>query len=316
MTVSLKHTFTSAKTDSADATLVQPSNWNQEHVLTAAAGVVLGRDTSGAGNVQELPISVTSAGNVTIPNNFAVTGTLGVTGTTTLTNLNATGTVGFTTALGVASGGTGAATLTANNVLLGNGTSAVQTVAPGTAGNVLTSNGTTWASSPTAAGVSFPQNIQSAHYTLVLTDAGKQIFHPAADTLVRTYTIPSNASVAFPIGTVVLFTVENGGLAVGVAITSDTLVFGNGTTGPLAVGANQTLMAIKVTATKWMANYLYQTGTPASFNIGEAIAVAHATSVFVSAYPWNVSTGFGTKYANPATLPASTGNEVAFTAAT
>ena len=48
--------------------------------------------------------------------------------------------------LPVASGGTGAATLAANNVLLGNDTGAVQTVAPGTAGNVLTSVGGTWAS--------------------------------------------------------------------------------------------------------------------------------------------------------------------------
>lgn len=48
--------------------------------------------------------------------------------------------------LPVANGGTGASSLTANNVLLGNGTSAVQVVAPGTAGNVLTSNGTTWQS--------------------------------------------------------------------------------------------------------------------------------------------------------------------------
>lgn len=46
----------------------------------------------------------------------------------------------------VSSGGTGLSTLTANNVILGNGTSAVQFVAPGTSGNVLTSNGTTWAS--------------------------------------------------------------------------------------------------------------------------------------------------------------------------
>jgi len=44
------------------------------------------------------------------------------------------------------SGGTGQSSLTANNVLLGNGTSAVQFVAPGTNGNVLTSNGTTWTS--------------------------------------------------------------------------------------------------------------------------------------------------------------------------
>ena len=48
--------------------------------------------------------------------------------------------------LPIANGGTGATTLTANNVLLGNGTSALQVVAPGTTGNVLTSNGTTWVS--------------------------------------------------------------------------------------------------------------------------------------------------------------------------
>ena len=54
--------------------------------------------------------------------------------------------------LGVARGGTGATTLTANNVLLGNGTNAPLTVAPGTSGNVLTSNGTTWQSTAPAAG--------------------------------------------------------------------------------------------------------------------------------------------------------------------
>jgi hypothetical protein len=57
--------------------------------------------------------------------------------------------------LPVANGGTGAATFTSNNVLLGNGTSAFQVVAPSTAGNVLVSNGTTWVSqAPAASGVS------------------------------------------------------------------------------------------------------------------------------------------------------------------
>ena len=46
-------------------------------------------------------------------------------------------------------GGTGQTALTANNVILGNDTSAVQFVAPGASGNVLTSNGTTWVSSST-----------------------------------------------------------------------------------------------------------------------------------------------------------------------
>ena len=59
---------------------------------------------------------------------------------------NATGT------LPVANGGTGASSLTANNVLLGNGTSSVQAVAPSTNGNVLTSNGSTWVSQAPAGG--------------------------------------------------------------------------------------------------------------------------------------------------------------------
>jgi hypothetical protein len=69
---------------------------------------------------------------------------------TTFVNLasNVTGT------LPVANGGTGATTLTANNVILGNGTSAPLLVAPGTTGNVLTSDGTTWASSTPPAGFS------------------------------------------------------------------------------------------------------------------------------------------------------------------
>jgi len=58
----------------------------------------------------------------------------------------------ITGTLPVANGGTGATTLTANSVLLGNGTSAPLTVSPSTSGNVLTSNGTTWQSVAPAGG--------------------------------------------------------------------------------------------------------------------------------------------------------------------
>lgn len=63
-------------------------------------------------------------------------------------------TADVTGTLPVANGGTGATTLTANSVLLGNNGAALQTVAPGTSGNVLTSNGTTWTSAapPASAG--------------------------------------------------------------------------------------------------------------------------------------------------------------------
>lgn len=46
----------------------------------------------------------------------------------------------------VPQGGTNLTTLTANNVIIGNGTAAPTFVAPGTSGNVLQSNGTTWIS--------------------------------------------------------------------------------------------------------------------------------------------------------------------------
>lgn len=52
----------------------------------------------------------------------------------------------------VADGGTGQTSLTANNVIIGNGSSAVNFVAPSTSGNVLTSNGTTWTSAALPAG--------------------------------------------------------------------------------------------------------------------------------------------------------------------
>jgi hypothetical protein len=75
-------------------------------------------------------------------------------GTTGLTPSTAsTGAVTLSGTLAVANGGTGLTTLTANNVILGNGTSTPSFVAPGTSGNVLTSNGTTWASSSPSLGL-------------------------------------------------------------------------------------------------------------------------------------------------------------------
>jgi len=67
---------------------------------------------------------------------------------------------GLATDLAVADGGTGSSSLTANAVLLGNGTSTIQTVAPSTSGNVLTSNGTTWQSTAPASTLGINQTWQ------------------------------------------------------------------------------------------------------------------------------------------------------------
>lgn len=56
MVVSLKHLFTSAKSDGPDSTIVQPSNWNAEHVLTQATARLLGRTTAGTGATEEISV--------------------------------------------------------------------------------------------------------------------------------------------------------------------------------------------------------------------------------------------------------------------
>lgn len=91
-------------------------------------------------------------------------------------NQNTTGTASNVTGtVAVANGGTGATTLTANNVILGNGTSAVQLVAPSTSGNVLTSNGTTWASTAGAYRNLPPVGTKTSSYTLTTSDVGKYV---------------------------------------------------------------------------------------------------------------------------------------------
>jgi hypothetical protein len=98
-----------------------------------------------------------------------------------------------------------------------------------------------------------PQNSQSANYTAVLSDAGKHIFHPSTDTSARTFTIPANSSVEYPVGTALTFINENGAGVITIAITTDTMrLAGAGTTGNRTLAANGVATAIKITATGWI----------------------------------------------------------------
>jgi len=111
------------------------------------------------------------------------------------------GAVVMTSPLAVASGGSGAATHTANGVLLGAGTGAMTTAAPSTSGNVLTSNGTVWASAAAAAGFGISVLAQAAsttnvtgngtEYTIPLTSELKDT---GSDFATPTFTAPSTGS--------------------------------------------------------------------------------------------------------------------------
>jgi hypothetical protein len=155
--------------------------WGQVSLTTTVTGIL---PAANGGTGVANSATLTLAGNVTHSGAFTQTfiatgntsvtlptsGTLVNTAVTTLSSLVSIGTITTGTwnasVIGVAYGGTGASSLTANNVLLGNGTSALQVVAPGTSGNVLTSNGTTWVSSTPAA--SGPSKAQAIAYSMIL----------------------------------------------------------------------------------------------------------------------------------------------------
>ena len=131
-TIATKNAVTNVASISFGSTGLTPS--------TATTGAVTVAGTLGVANG--------GTGAATLTGYVKGSGTSAMTASATIPTSDLTGT------LGVANGGTGAATFTANTVLLGNGTSALQTVAPGTAGNVLTSSGGTWQSTALPANVS------------------------------------------------------------------------------------------------------------------------------------------------------------------
>ncbi|NBR25340.1 MAG: hypothetical protein EBU08_16495, partial [Micrococcales bacterium] len=98
-----------------------------------------------------------------------------------------------------------------------------------------------------------PQNSKSADYVAVLSDNGGHIFHPSSDTTARTWTIPSNASVAYPVGTALTFINQNGAGNVTVSINSDTMrLASTGATGNRTLVANGIASAIKIATTEWI----------------------------------------------------------------
>lgn len=115
-------------------------------VLNVASGgtnlTAFGTGVSGA-----LSANVTGSGGMVLQSNATlITPALGTPTSGNLVNTTGLPIANTTGTLTVDRGGTGATTLTANNLVVGNGTSAVNLLAPGSSGNVVTSNGTTWVS--------------------------------------------------------------------------------------------------------------------------------------------------------------------------
>jgi len=97
-----------------------------------------------------------------------------------------------------------------------------------------------------------PVNSKSADYTLLLADSGKTIFHPAADTNDRTFTIPAESSVNYAVGTVVTF-INLSANDLTIAITTDTMYLaGDGATGSRTLAEYGVASAVKVASATWV----------------------------------------------------------------
>jgi hypothetical protein len=165
-------------------------------------------------------------------------------------NFVVSGTTALSTALPVASGGTGATTSTGSGavVLATSPTLVTPVLGTPTSGTLSTCT----VDGTDAVGFrNTPVNSQSAAYTLVLADSGKTILHPVADDNARTFTIPANSSVAYAVGTVVTFVnLQN---TVTIAITTDTMYLaGAGTTGSRTLAEYGVASAVKVDSTNWI----------------------------------------------------------------
>jgi len=173
-------------------------------------------------------------------------------GTTGLTftggPVTSTGTITAAGTLAVANGGTGSTTASGARSSLGAAASGANTDITALDQDVtITATGTIASTSIGFRGMPLSGQTQGSIITLALSDAGKRVANTTGG-----WTIPANASVAFPTDTVIVLH-NNSTLTQTVAITTDTLTLtGSTTTGTRTIAANGLATIVKVGTTSWL----------------------------------------------------------------
>lgn len=204
------------------------------------------KNASGTTLLDVDPVTV-SAGGGTVVSSVDVSG--GTTGLTTSGGpVTSSGTITLAGTLALANGGTGATTATtARNALSAAKSGANTDITSLSDAVTVTTTGTIAADSIGLRGL--PANSQTASYTLALTDAGKHISITTGGVV-----IPANASVAFPVGTVITV-FNNSGSTQSLSITTDTLRWaGTASTGTRTIAAYGLATVLKVGTSTWVAS--------------------------------------------------------------
>lgn len=148
-------------------------------------------------------------------------------------------------------GGTGLSTaLLAGEMLRGSGGDPLYVIPAGARHQILTVSDVD-SDMPAWSYDYIPTYSKTTSYTFVAADQGSMYVHSTGST--PTWTIPSNASVPFKVGTTITFRNKNGAGDVTIAITSDTLrLVGTGATGSRTLAANGLATAVKEDNTEWV----------------------------------------------------------------
>jgi hypothetical protein len=225
--------------------------------------------------------------------------------------------ISLTSPLVVSSGGTGSANLTVNNVLIGNGTNAVTSVAPGTTGNVLTSIGGAWVSNVALTSVAAGLNTQVQYNSANLLAGSANLTFNGTTLTANTLNLTNALGTTY--GGTNLSSFTSGGvvyasstsaLATGSALTFDGTNLGLGVT-PSAWSASNG-KAIEVGAA---GNGLYGYGA-SNFNMSSGAYYNGTNWIYsVSSIPvtyYNQSSGLHKWYTAPS---GTAGNAITFTQA-
>ena len=242
-------TYTSSGTTLARTTILASSNAGSAVNLSAGTKDVF---VIYPANKAVLTDATQTLTNKTLTSPTLTTPALGTPASGVMTNVTGLPlSTGVTGTLPVANGGTGVTTSTGSgNVVLSTSPTLVTPVLGTPASGNLTN--CTADGTNSVGYLNIPQNSQSAAYTCVLADAGKHIFHPSSDANARTFTIPANSSVAYPIGTAITF-VNMTSQVVTIAITTDTMYLSSaGTTGSRSLAQYGSATALKITSTSWI----------------------------------------------------------------